>query len=182
MSRCWHRPTGPTNRRTRWPTRRTQARARRRDPGPEDQLRHARQAQRREGQRDPVPARFRRQPSPDRPPYRPRQGARHRQVLHHLPGQARRHANRLRALDQPEQQRAEDEVPAVQPARHGQGAAPAGHAALGIPASARRDRHLVGRRTTGAVRGELPGVHGRHRPARRGRVLSEHGALPRAVR
>ena len=35
------------------------------------------------------------EPSPDRPPHRPRQGARHRQVLHHLPGSTRRHANRL---------------------------------------------------------------------------------------
>ena len=53
-------------------------------------------------------------------------------------------------------------------------------AGAGHSASAGRDRHLVGRRRHLAVRGELPGLHGRHHPAGRRRASATR-ELPRPV-
>ncbi len=55
----------------------------------------------------------------------------------------------------PTQQRSEDELPGLQPEGPGEGRVQAGHGSVGNPASARRDRDLVGGYAQRAVRGEL---------------------------
>ncbi len=60
---------------------------------------------------------------------------------------AGQHADHVRALDQPDQQRAEDGVPAVQRTGQGQGGVPAGNACAGDSPPAGRDRNLVGGRS-----------------------------------
>ena len=74
------------------------------------------------------------------------------------------HADHLRAFDQPNQQRAENDVPVY----NGRDKVKAEHRliteALGIPHLLAVTGYLLGRPGQRAVRGELPGFHGWHLP------------------